>query len=225
MRKKLIALLKASHFPQTVAMTAALGICAWVTGVRDSNLAIFVAAVLCGQFSVGWMNDFVDARLDKSVGRKEKPIVAGALDSASLKIPIAAALVLVIALSLLSAGWVGGVAHIAAVASAQIYNIYLSRSIWSWLPYAVSFALLPFFVAQAASQTLWPIAPMVVMFALVGVIAHLLNALPDIEIDRQANRGGLAVAMGRKKALALAAVLIGAALALLVFLAVNAQVL
>jgi len=223
MLKAIVALIRASHFPQTLAMTAALAICAWVTGLRDSNLAIFIAAVLCGQFSVGWMNDFVDARLDRSVGRKEKPIVAGALQTASLKIPIAAALVLVIPLSLLSAGWFGGGAHIAAVASAQIYNIYLSRSVWSWLPYATSFALLPFFVAQAASHTLWPIPAMPVMFALVGVIAHLLNALPDIEIDRQANRGGLAVSLGRKKTLVLSVVLIFAAISLAVFLAANAQ--
>jgi 4-hydroxybenzoate polyprenyltransferase len=83
---------------------------------------------------------------------------------------------------------------------------------------------LPFFVAQAASHTLWPIPTMSVMFALVGVIAHLLNALPDIEIDRQANRGGLAVSLGKMKALALSVVLIFAAISLAVFLAGNAQV-
>jgi 4-hydroxybenzoate polyprenyltransferase len=140
------------------------------------------------------------------------------LQTASLKIPIATALVLVIPLSLLSAGWFGGGSHIAAVASAQIYNIYLSRSVWSWLPYATSFALLPFFVAQAASHTLWPIPAMPVMFALVGVIAHLLNALPDIEIDRQANRGGLAVSLGRRNSLVLASALCVAALGVLIYL-------
>jgi 4-hydroxybenzoate polyprenyltransferase len=82
---------------------------------------------------------------------------------------------------------------------------------------------LSFFVAQAASRTLWPIPAMPVIFALVGVIAHLLNALPDIEIDRQANRGGLAVSLGRKKALALSVVLILAAISLAAFLAANAQ--
>jgi 4-hydroxybenzoate polyprenyltransferase len=46
---------------------------------------------------------------------------------------------------------------------------------------------------------------MIVLFSLVGVIAHLLNALPDIELDRNAGKGGLAVSLGRQKSLLLAA--------------------
>jgi len=216
-----IALLRASHFPQTLAMTVALGFCAWFTGVRDNNLALFVAAVLFGQFSVGWVNDFIDARLDRSVGRSEKPIVAGALETSSLKLPIAIALILVVSLSILAAGWIGGLAHILAVASAQIYNLYLSRNVWSWLPYAVSFALLPLFVAQSAAKTIWPELPMILLFSLVGVIAHLLNALPDVEIDREAGKGGLVVSLGRTRTLWLASVLICLAIVSLLSLAVG----
>lgn len=46
---------------------------------------------------------------------------------------------------------------------------------------------------------------MIVLFSLVGVIAHLLNALPDIEIDRTAGKGGMAVSLGRQNSLMLAA--------------------
>jgi 4-hydroxybenzoate polyprenyltransferase len=99
-----------------------------------------------------------------------------------------------------------------------VYNLYLSRTIWSWLPYAVSFGLLPLFVVQTASTDLWPETAMIVMFSLVGVIAHLLNALPDIEIDRQAGKGGLAVSLGRKSTLAFAAIFSVAALALLLYM-------
>ena len=204
----LTALLRASHFPQTLAMTVALGVCAWGTGVRDQNLAVFVAAVMFGQFSVGWVNDLVDASLDSSAARSEKPVVAGALSRSTLKLSIAIALMLTIPLSIFAAGWIGGLAHLSAVASAQVYNLYLSRTVWSWVPYAVSFALLPLFVAQAASRTLWPELPMILLFALVGVIAHLLNALPDIAIDRNAGKGGLAVALGRRRTLGLAVGLI-----------------
>jgi 4-hydroxybenzoate polyprenyltransferase len=49
---------------------------------------------------------------------------------------------------------------------------------------------------------------MILLFALVGLIAHLLNALPDIAIDRKAGKGGLAVSLGRKRTLGLAAGLI-----------------
>ena len=199
-------------------MTVALGICAWVMGVRDQNLVVFVAAVLFGQFSVGWVNDFIDARLDRTVGRSEKPIVAGTLETSSLKVPIAIALILVVPLSILAAGWIGGLAHIAAVGSAHIYNVYLSRTVWSWVPYAVSFSLLPFFVAQAGSRVLWPELPMILLFELVGVIAHLLNALPDIAIDREGGKGGLVVSLGRQKSLLLFAVLFALAICVLLYL-------
>jgi len=213
------ALLRASHFPQTVAMILFLTAAAVITSAQGPNLALFVAAVLCGQLSVGWLNDYVDASLDGSVARSDKPLVAGTLQRSGLKLPIAIAMILVVPLSILAAGLTGGLAHILAVASAHVYNLYLSRTIWSWLPYAVSFGLLPLFVAQTSSTELWPETAMIVLFSLVGVIAHLLNALPDIELDRKAGKGGLAVSLGRQKSLLLTAglsvVAIGVALYLL----------
>jgi 4-hydroxybenzoate polyprenyltransferase len=81
--------------------------------------------------------------------------------------------------------------------------------------------LLPLFVAQAAAKTLWPQLPMILLFSLVGVIAHLLNALPDIEIDRKAGKGGLVVSLGRRRTLWLASALICLALVPLLILAVG----
>jgi len=199
------ALLRASHFPQTVAMILFLTASAVITSAQGPNLALFIAAVLCGQLSVGWLNDFVDASLDGSVARSDKPVVAGTLQRSALRVPIAIALILVVPLSILAAGLIGGLAHILAVAFAHVYNLYLSRTIWSWLPYAVSFGLLPLFVAQTASAELWPETAMIVLFSLVGVIAHLLNALPDIELDRKAGKGGLAVLLGSQNSLLLTA--------------------
>jgi 4-hydroxybenzoate polyprenyltransferase len=189
-----------------------------ITSVQGLNLALFITAVLCGQLSVGWLNDYVDASLDGSVARSDKPVVAGALQRSALKLPIAIALILVVPMSFLAAGFMGGLAHILAVASAHVYNLYLSRTIWSWLPYAISFGLLPLFVAQTASAELWPEPPMIILFSLVGLIAHLLNALPDIEIDRKAGKGGLAVSLGRQKSLMLAAGISVVAIAVLLYL-------
>lgn len=216
-----LALLRASHFPQTLAMTLFLAIAAAISSVQGWQLVLFIAAVVSGQLSVGWMNDFVDAKLDQSVSRSEKPVVAGALSQSSLRVPITMALISVVPLSIWSAGWIGGLAHVAAVASAHVYNFYLSRTIWSWLPYVVSFALLPLFVAQAASNSLFPEPLIIVLFALVGFIAHLLNALPDIEIDRQAGKGGLAVSLGRKGSILLAVALVACAVPVVVFLAIQ----
>jgi 4-hydroxybenzoate polyprenyltransferase len=195
-----------------------LAVAAVITSVQGLNLALFIAAVLCGQLSVGWLNDYVDASLDGSVARSDKPVVAGTLQRSALKLPIAIALILVVPLSFLAAGFMGGLAHISAVASAHVYNLYLSRTIWSWLPYAISFGLLPLFVAQTASAELWPEPQMIILFSLVGLIAHLFNALPDIEIDRKAGKGGLAVSLGRQKSRLLAAGLALVAIAVLIYL-------
>ena len=218
MLKTIVALLRASHFPQTLAMTALLGVSAWLTSVDGLNLIIFVTAVFTGQLSVGWVNDLVDASLDSSAARSEKPVVAGALKQSTLKRVIAIVLMLTIPLSIFAAGWIGGMAHLTAIASAQVYNLYLSRTAWSWLPYALSFSLLPLFVAQAASRNLWPESSVILLFTTVGVIAHLLNAVPDIEIDRGAGKGGLAVSLGRTKSLVLTAGLFVVALAVSIYL-------
>lgn len=216
-----IALLRASHLPQTLAMVIVSGVGAWLTSVEGTTLLIFVAAVLTGQLSVGWVNDFVDADLDRSGERFEKPVVAGDLDRSALRIPIVCAILLTIPLSVMSAGWVGGLAHVAALASAHIYNLFLSRTVWSWVPYTVSFGLLPLFIAQSSARSLWPSFAMTALFALIGVVAHLLNALPDIDIDLAAGKGGLAVSLGRTRSLVLVATLSGAALALLASIALS----
>jgi 4-hydroxybenzoate polyprenyltransferase len=91
------------------------------------------------------------------------------------------------------------------------YNFFLARTVWSWVPYAVSFALMPIFIAQAITPTLWPSLPVVLLSVLVGVTAHLLNAIPDIDIDRDTGWGGLAVSLGKRRSIFLAAVLAGGA--------------
>jgi 4-hydroxybenzoate polyprenyltransferase len=203
----LIPIIRASHFPQTVAMVALATVSAAILGTSGWALVIVALAMLSGQLSIGWSNDYIDAQLDKNIDRRNKPVVAQGLDPAQLRIPIVVALVTVIPLSFIAADFVGGMAHLAAVASAWVYNLYLARTVWSWAPYAVSFALLPVFIAQTASTETWPTIPVVVLFALVGVVAHILNALPDVAIDRDAGVGGLAVSLGRRASIAVAIIL------------------
>jgi 4-hydroxybenzoate polyprenyltransferase len=145
------------------------------------------------------------------VGRANKPTVRGDLRPEDLRLPILVSATLTIPLSFFAAGWIGGAAHIAAVASALAYNFFLARSVWSWVPYAVSFALMPVFIAQASSLSLWPTVPVVLLSVLVGVTAHLLNAIPDIDVDRETGWGGLAVSLGKRRSIFLAAVLAGGA--------------
>jgi len=211
-RGRTMALVSATHFPQALAMVAlATGSCA-LLGLSGWPLVMVVIATASGQASVGWSNDYLDSKIDSSLNRQTKPVVRDGLNPADLKLPILISLVLVAPFSFLAAGVVGGVAHILAVVSAWIYNIYLSRTVWSWVSYAFSFAMLPLFIAQAVSSQWWPSWAVFALSVTVGVLSHLLNALPDIQIDRQAGLGGLAVTLGKVRSRWLSVLLFALAL-------------
>lgn len=178
-----------------------------VVGGSWSSVVLVFLASGTGQATVGWTNDVHDAAADRAAGRNTKPTVRGDVRPEDLRIPILVSATLTIPLSFLAAGWLGGAAHIAAVASALIYNFYLARTMWSWVPYAVSFALMPVFIAQAITSTLWPSFSVVLLSVLVGVTAHLLNAIDDIDIDRDIGWGGLAVSLGKRRSIVLVAIL------------------
>lgn len=201
----------ATHFPQAIAMVLLMTIATAICGGSWLGVALVFLASAAGQATVGWTNDVHDAEADRAAGRTTKPTVRGELRPDDLRVPILVSATLTIPLSFLAAGWVGGAAHIAAVASALVYNFFLARTVWSWVPYAVSFALIPVFVAQASSLTLWPSFAVVLLSVLVGVTAHLLNAIPDIDIDRETGWGGLAVSLGKRRSMILAGVLVTAA--------------
>ena len=52
--------------------------------ISDSLSIAF--AILLGQFVVGWSNDLIDFPLDKAAFRVKKPLVAGSITEATLKI-------------------------------------------------------------------------------------------------------------------------------------------
>ncbi len=201
------AYLTATHFPQALTMVVLTTLLCVLLGLSGWSVIWVTIATASGQASVGWFNDYLDAQVDKSLDRRHKPVVRHSLNPERLKKPIIVASLLAIPFSFLAAGWLGGIAHLGAIASAQIYNRHLSRTVWSWLPYAVSFALLPIFCWQAASREIWPSENILVIAILVGVIAHIFNALPDLELDRRVRFGGLVVYLGRGKSIALIVVL------------------
>lgn len=204
---RLRAYIAATHFPQALTMVLLTTISSWVLGQRSFVLVFIFIAVASGQASIGWVNDRQDAKIDSALNRVEKPLVGDSLQPSDLVRPIQIATVITVVFSFLAAGWIGGLAHILAVASAQIYNIYLARTIWSWLPYAISFGLLTVFVTQSSSALLWPSWQLVLIAICVGVIAHIFNALPDLQRDKESNLGGLVVALGKSKSLTVAVLL------------------
>lgn len=211
-----VAWLRASHPGPTLAMTLAItGLCAAV-GWPSSRLLACALAALAGQLSIGWANDAHDAELDRRAGRAGKPVVDGRLDERRLRVAALAALAACVPLSLIAGGWLAGSFHLIAVGSAWAYDLRLSRTPWSWLPYAVSFACLAPFATLGSVAGQWPPAWLPLVLALIGVAAHAANALPDLAADRAAGVGGMATSLGRRWAQAVA---LGCALAASILLA------
>ena len=209
------ALVKACHPEPTAAVTAMATALAVSAGRGVGAIAVAVA-FLSGQLSVGWSNDWVDAARDRVAGRSDKPVVTGGLPVAVVRTAALTAAAACIPLSLLMGAYAGA-AHLVAVASAWSYNVVLKRTVLSFLPYALSFGLVPSIVVLGLPGH--PFAPWWAgaAGALLGVGAHLVNVLPDLEDDAGTGVRGLPHRLGRRASSALAVALLLGATALLSF--------
>ena len=202
---KVMGLLKASHFGPTllvVAITCILSLTQF--SIRDS---IFIAfAILLGQFVVGWSNDLIDFPRDKAAGRIKKPLVAGTITEEALRISLGIALPSALIVSLLSPLGVSGTAiHFIGLLSATAYNFKLKSTLLSVVPYIVSFGALPWAIYVAAGNT--PPTWIVLGFILFASAFHFLNVIKDLEADIDQKVMGLPQVLGRKKSIAMAALL------------------
>jgi len=214
--------INASHPLPTIAVSLIISAFGWSLGWAGWPLVAVFVTILVGQLSVGWSNDAHDANLDARIGRGTKPTVAQDVSARVLWIAGVLALLVAILLSWAVAGWLGGSFHVFAILMAWLYNIRLSRTVWSWLPYALAFGAMPAFLSFGLNNeppTLWSVA----VFAIIGVSAHLANAIPDSESDAVAGVGGLVISLGVRRSVVLCWVLLalGSAILGLVSFAAN----
>jgi 4-hydroxybenzoate polyprenyltransferase len=212
--RRAVALVRAAHAPPAAAVTLFAGAyAAGAAGAGPGRAVLVAAAVLAGQLSVGWSNDWIDAGRDLAVGRTDKPVVSGAVTPALLR---RAALLAVLACVVLSLplGLPAAALHLALVAVAWAYNARLKSTVWSWTPYAVAFGGLPSVATLGVpGGDTWAPWWVTVGAALLGVGAHLANVLPDLEDDAATGVRGLPHRLGRRgTAFAAAVVLLVAVL-------------
>jgi 4-hydroxybenzoate polyprenyltransferase len=193
-----VALLRASHpgpafavTALTVILGAGLGL-----GLDPVRLILVGLAMLAGQLSIGWSNDWIDADRDRAVERSDKPIATGAVSLALVRTAALIAAAAVIPLSFALGPW-AGIVNVVGVASGWSYNAWLKRTVLSGLPYLVTFGLLPLFVTTSLPEphaaAPWAIAA----GALLGFGAHFANVLPDLQDDARTGVSGLPHRIGR----------------------------
>jgi 4-hydroxybenzoate polyprenyltransferase len=166
--------------------------------------------MLALQASIGALNDVVDAGRD--AGRKSgKPIPRGLIGIAAARAVVVGGLLSGLALAAPSGPATLGVAAI-GVGTGYLYDLRLSQTAWSWLPFALGVPLLPLF-AWLGSEGTVPRAPLTLIP--IGVIAGaglaLGNALADVERDTAAGKPSAAVQLGRERAWAIQVALMAVA--------------
>ncbi|WMX43726.1 UbiA family prenyltransferase [Streptomyces roseicoloratus] len=201
-----VGLLKASHPMPATAVTVLAALLAAACGLDLVSSAVAVAAVAAGQLSIGWCNDRLDVRRDRAAGRRDKPLATGAARPDTVGTAAGAALLVCVPLSL-GCGLPAGAVHLAGVAAGWTYNLWLKRTVLSWLPYAVAFGLLPAFLTLSLPGRPWPPLWLTAAAALLGTGAHFANVLPDIEDDLAGGVRGLPQRLGRRGATATAVLL------------------
>jgi 4-hydroxybenzoate polyprenyltransferase len=198
-----------------VAVTVVAALLAVAANVGAGRTALLGTAVLAGQASIGWSNDWLDADRDRAVARADKPVVQGVVTPRRLRTAALGALATAVALSLLL-GIVPGLLLLVLVASGWAYNAGLKRTAASGLPYLTGFGLLPAGVVAAAPGS--PAAPwwLVAAGAALGGAAHVANVAPDVADDLATGVRGLPHRIGAVPAAVAGALLLGAATLLLV---------
>lgn len=181
-----------------VAIAAALGsILIGQAGFGyDARLLLVVVSVAGSQIATGAINDWADRDRDRRAGRP-KPIPDGEIGARTVVGIGLGGLVIQLGAS----AALGAMAFALAVvvsASAQLYNLALSRTPFSVLPYLVSFGLLPAWIAAGVDVPIGRVATATVLVIPLAAAAHIANALLDFDSDAAEGSRDLAQILGRR---------------------------
>ena len=213
MKTRIVGLAKASHFGPSLLVTSLSYFFAQLYWQPGSAL-IIALGFFSGQLIVGWSNDLIDYADDLSHKRINKPLVAGLITRKFLQSWLAVMIPVALFINLFGPlGFVGGGLSIFAIVWALGYNFYFKFNIFSPLPYAVAFAILPSCMAYSQDKT--PPTWMWLGGALFGMAAHFLNVLKDMDQDHASGIKGLPQRCGKTGSIIAATILIALGVTLL----------
>lgn len=213
MTSRVIGLARACHPGPALAVTILGGVLFASAGNTAATALVGTLAVATGQLSIGWSNDLLDGARDSAVGRLDKPLAAGDIDSRLLRRAVVLSVLVTVPASL-ALGWQAGLAQLVTVAGGWLYNLGLKSTLLSPLPYLAAFGALPAAATLALAEPRWPSALLVLAAGLIGVAAHFGNVLPDLPDDVATGVLGLPQRIGAAASALTAAVLVLAATAL-----------
>ena len=214
--QRLPALLRSTHPGPSLAVTTVATALAVSVGRGWAGSLVVAVSILLGQLCIGITNDVVDRDRDQAAGRPDKPVAAGSVPLTTVVRLAWASGLAGLLVALLSGPWAAA-ATAGVLAGGLAYDLGLKATAWSWLPFVVSFGLLPAVATLGLEGHPWPPAWAMLCGAMVGVAAHLANALPDLADDTAAGVIGLPHRLGARATSLLAAALLVATAATLVW--------
>lgn len=174
-------------------------------GIPPIGLLLYLLLIeTCRQFSISAYNDYYDREVDK--GRPDKPVASGVISPRTAWI-IGAAFAL---LSLVLAAFQSLpllILTIIGLGGGLLYDIGLKYTLFSWLPFSIAFPTLPLWAwagvypaADFPSRLLWVLP----VGAILVIVVHLADTIPDIASDTRAGVRGLAHRLGMDRSILLA---------------------
>jgi len=204
------AVIRLIHPAPAVAVVALSAVLALVMAAQNGSIPtarilLVVLSVAGSQVATGALNDWADRGRDRAA-RPEKPIPAGEIPPA-VALRVAAGGALLQLAASLPLGAVPTLLGLAAFCSAVAYDLGLSRTPVSVIPYLVSFGLLPLWIASGIGVPIDRVVPAVPLIAPFAAAAHLANTRRDSDADAAGGSRSLSQVLGRQWGLRAALVL------------------
>jgi len=184
--------------PSLLTTVAALGFAGiFGIGARDPRFWSIGAIMLLVQFSISALNEWADADLDRRAGR-QRPIPLGLVSrGAALIVAVVRAVGAFLLCVLSNLGPLGLLLVGLGTACGWAYDLWLKATPLSFVPFAVAFPLMPFWIGVLAGR---PLTSLVVLFlggSPLATAIHLADAIPDRDGDQESGLKTLAVALGK----------------------------
>lgn len=196
-----LLLVAAAHPRQAVLTALAVGSAAALAGRPAREVGVVLLTVLVGQSVLGWHNDLFDRARDARHQSRGKPIADGRLDPGTVWFALACGVLLVVPLSI-TTGVTAGSCYLLALVMGLLGNVLLRTGFFSWVPWAVSFALYPAYLSYGgwggSAQGAPPEVALSVLAGLLGIGVHFLRSLWGLVPDHQDGWTYLPLRLGRR---------------------------